>query len=158
MSEVNLSNLKAVWLTLALPVLSGISGAIYFGYDAIKRFEIVEQDNGQYASDIRDLNSRLTFDIGNLNSQITVIESRIQALEQAIQDNDVRGLAPKLSEISTQMNAILDQQKELLDLRSKVEKSETITDGLGDKLDLYNREIEDLWKAFDEAVNKNPLK
>jgi predicted methyltransferase len=74
-----------------------------------------------------------------------------------MQDNDVRGLAPKLSEISTQMNAILDQQKELLDLRSKVEKSETITEGLGDKLDLYNNEIEDLWEAFDEAV-KNPLK
>ena len=146
MSEVNLSNLKAVWLTLALPVLSGISGAIYFGYDAIKRFEIVEQDNGQYASDI-----------GNLSGQLTAIQSRIQTLEQAMQDNDVRGLAPKLSEISTQMTTILDQQKELLDLRSKVEKSETITNGLGDKLDKYNAEIDDLWKAFDEAV-KNPLK
>jgi len=146
MSEVNLSNLKAVWLTLALPVLSGISGAIYFGYDAIKRFEIVEQDNGQYASDI-----------GNLSGQLTAIQSRIQTLEQAMQDNDVRGLAPKLSEISTQMTTILEQQKELLDLRSKVEKSETITNGLGDKLDKYNAEIEDLWKAFDEAV-KNPLK
>jgi len=146
MSDVNLSNLKAVWLTLALPVLSGISGAIYFGYDAIKRFEIVEQDNGQYASDI-----------GNLSGQLTAIQSRIQTLEQAMQDNDVRGLAPKLSEISTQMTTILDQQKELLDLRSKVEKSETITNGLGDKLDKYNAEIEDLWKAFDEAV-KNPLK
>jgi len=146
MSEVNLSNLKAVWLTLALPVLSGISGAIYFGYDAIKRFEIVEQDNGRYASDI-----------GDLSGQLTAIQSRIQTLEQAMQDNDVRGLAPKLSEISTQMTTILDQQKELLDLRSKVEKSETITNGLGDKLDKYNAEIEDLWKAFDEAV-KNPLK
>jgi len=146
MSDVNLSNLKAVWLTLALPVLSGISGAIYFGYDAIKRFEIVEQDNGQYASDINDL-----------SGQLTAIQSRIQTLEQAMQDNDVRGLAPKLSEISTQMTTILDQQKELLDLRSKVEKSETITNGLGDKLDKYNAEIEDLWKAFDEAV-KNPLK
>ena len=146
MSEVNLSNLKAVWLTLALPVLSGISGAIYFGYDAIKRFEIVEQDNGQYASDI-----------GDLSGQLTAIQSRIQTLEQAMQDNDVRGLAPKLSEISTQMTTILEQQKELLDLRSKVEKSETITNGLGDKLDRYNAEIEDLWKAFDEAV-KNPLK
>jgi len=146
MSDFNLSNLKAVWLTLALPVLSGISGAIYFGYDAIKRFEIVEQDNGQYASDI-----------GDLSGQLTAIQSRIQTLEQAMQDNDVRGLAPKLSEISTQMTTILDQQKELLDLRSKVEKSETITNGLGDKLDKYNAEIEDLWKAFDEAV-KNPLK
>ncbi|MDA9771435.1 hypothetical protein N9D02_10420 [Emcibacteraceae bacterium] len=146
MSEVSLSGLKAVWLTLALPVLSGISGAIYFGYDAIKRFEIVEDSNGEYSSDI-----------GELRGGLTAIQSRTQSLEQAMQDNDVRGLAPKLSEISTQMETILEQQKELLDLRSKVEKSETITNGLGDKLDKYNTEIEDLWEAFDEAV-KNPLK
>lgn len=146
MSEINLGGLKAVWLTLALPVLSGISGAIYFGYDAIKRFEIVEETNGVYAADITDL-SIIDKDYG----------SRIQSLEQAMQDNDVRGLAPKLSEISTQMETILEQQKELLDLRSKIEKAETITDGLGDKLDKYNTEIDDLWKAFDEAV-KNPLK
>ena len=146
MSEVSLSGLKAVWLTLALPVLSGISGAIYFGYDAIKRFEIVEDSNGEYSSDI-----------GELRGSLTAIQSRTQSLEQAMQDNDVRGLAPKLSEISTQMETILEQQKELLDLRSKVAKSETITNGLGDKLDKYNTEIEDLWEAFDEAV-KNPLK
>jgi uncharacterized protein YukE len=146
MSDVSLSGLKAVWLTLALPVLSGISGAIYFGYDAIKRFEIVEDSNGEYSSDI-----------GEIRGVLTAIQSRTQSLEQAMQDNDVRGLAPKLSEISTQMETILEQQKELLDLRSKVEKSETITDGLGDKLDQYNTEIEDLWEAFDEAV-KNPLK
>jgi predicted nucleic acid-binding Zn-ribbon protein len=146
MSEINLGGLKAVWLTLALPVLSGISGAIYFGYDAIKRFEIVEESNGSYSTSISELS---TID-GDFNS-------RIQSLEQAMQDNDVRGLAPKLSEISTQMETILEQQKELLDLRSKIEKAETITDGLGDKLDKFDTEIEDLWKAFDEAV-KNPLK
>jgi|TARA_R110000772_G_scaffold198580_1_gene309287 hypothetical protein len=138
-------NLKVVWMTLALPVLSAISGAIYFGYDAIKRFEIVEADNGVYATNI-----------GDLSGQDDLFSSRIQALEQAILDNDVRGLAPKLSEISTQMETILEQQKELLDLRSKIEKAETITDGLGDKLDKYNTEIDDLWTAFDEAV-KNPL-
>jgi hypothetical protein len=42
-------------------------------------------------------------------------------------------------------------------MRSKLERSTTITDGLGDKLDRYETEINDLWKAFDEAV-KNPLK
>jgi|TARA_R110000803_G_scaffold46240_2_gene97205 hypothetical protein len=142
----DLKGLKVVWMTLALPAISAISGSIYFGYDAIKRFEIVENNNGVYAEDI-----------GGLNDQLTAFQSRTQSLEQAMQDNDVRGLAPKLSEISTQMETILEQQKDLLDLRSKVEKSETITDGLGNKLDGYNTEINDLWKAFDEAV-KNPLK
>jgi hypothetical protein len=45
----------------------------------------------------------------------------------------------------------------LLDLRSQVEKAQTITDGLDTQLDKYTTEIDDLWEAFDEAV-KNPLK
>tara|TARA_R100001369_G_scaffold24811_1_gene45448 strand:- start:472 stop:924 length:453 start_codon:yes stop_codon:yes gene_type:complete len=149
MSELDIKaggvSFKAMYLTIAVPVLSAISGAIYFGYDAVKRFEIVEADNGQYA-----------VGIGELGSQDTLILSRLQSLEQAMQDNDVRGLAPRLTEISTNMTTIMEQQTDLLDLRSKVEKAETITDNIGDKLDTYNTEITDLWRAFDEAV-KNPL-
>lgn len=149
MSELDIKaggvSFKAMYLTIAVPVLSAISGAIYFGYDAVKRFEIVEADNGQYA-----------VGIGELSSQDTLILSRLQSLEQAMQDNDVRGLAPRLTEISTNMTTIMEQQTDLLDLRSKVEKAETITDNIGDKLDTYNTEITDLWRAFDEAV-KNPL-
>lgn len=128
-------NLSGWAMAAAVPVLSSISGAVYFGYDALSRFNDVEA----------------------AVEPLLEMDSRIQTLEQAIADNDVRGLSSKLSQISTQMSTILDQQKTLLDLRSQVEKSTTITDGLGDKLDRYNREIDDLWKAFDEAV-KNPLK
>ena len=128
-------NLSGWVVAAAIPVFSGISGAVYFGYDALSRFNAVEE----------------------AVEPLLGMESRIQTLEQAIADNDVRGLASKLSQISTQMATILEQQKTLLDMRSKLDRSVTITDGLGDKLDRYNQEINDLWKAFDEAV-KNPLK
>jgi hypothetical protein len=128
-------NLSGWAMAAAIPVVSSISGAVYFGYDALSRFNAVEASV----------------------EPLLEMDSRIQTLEQAITDNDVRGLASKLSQISTQMATILEQQKTLLNLRSQVEKSTTITDGLGDKLDRYNKEIDDLWKAFDEAV-KNPLK
>lgn len=123
-------DLKGWYLAAAVPVLSGISGAVYFGYDALSRFESVE-------SAIEPLMS---------------VESRVQTLEQAIADNDVRGLASRLSSISTQMATILDQQRQLLELRSQVERSTTITDGLGERLDRYNQEIEDLWRAMDELA------
>lgn len=84
------------------------------------------------------------------------LDSRVQTLEQAIQDNDVRGLSAALTQIQTQMVTILEQQKTLLDLRSKIDRSTTITDGLGTKLDKYQTEINDLWKAFDE-LSSNPL-
>ncbi len=74
-----------------------------------------------------------------------------------IQDNDVRGLAPKLSAISTQMAGILEQQKELMDLRSMVEKSDNVASGLQGKLEKYDAEIEDLWKAMDDLV-RNPMR
>jgi len=82
------------------------------------------------------------------------LSSRIQAIEQAVADNDVRGLNTRLSTISTQMQTILEQQKELLDLRSQVERSTGITDSLGDKLDEYQTEIDDIWKAYDTLVDK----
>jgi phage-related tail protein len=54
------------------------------------------------------------------------------------------------------MQTILEQQKTLLDLRSQVEKSTTITDNLDDELETLNTEIEDIWKAYDSLVD-NPL-
>ena len=126
-------DVKGWYFAVALPVLSGLSGGIYYAYDTVNRFWAVEE---------------------SVNA-ILGVESRVQTLEQAIQDNDVRGLAPKLSSIGTQMQTILEQQKQLLDLRSSVEKSDAITSGIKDQLDKYDRDIEDLWKAMDD-LSKNP--
>lgn len=128
-------DIKGWMVAVALPVLSGLAGGIYFGYDVLNRFLDVED---------------------NINTVLEA-EGRIQSLEQTIGDNDVAQLGIKLSQISTQMATILEQQKTLLDLRSKVEKSTTITDSIGDKLELYDKEIDDIWDAMDELYN-NPLK
>ena len=127
-------DIKGWWVAAALPVLSGLSGTIYYGYDVVNRFWGVEE---------------------SVNA-ILDVESRVQTIEQAIQDNDVRGLAPKLSQISTQMGTILEQQKELMALRSMVEKSDNVTSGLEGKLEKYDAEIEDLWKAMDDLI-RNPM-
>jgi hypothetical protein len=139
MSETELKvggfDIKGWMVAVALPILSGLAGGIYFGYDVLNRFLDVEE---------------------NINTVLEA-EGRIQSLEQTIGDNDVAQLGIKLSQISTQMATILEQQKTLLDLRSKVEKSTTITDSIGDKLELYDKEIDDIWDAMDELYN-NPLK
>lgn len=128
-------DIKGWWFAAALPVLSGISGTIYYGYDVVNRFWAVEESV----------------------DGVLGVESRVQTLEQAIQDNDVRGLAPKLSAISTQMGTILEQQKDLMNLRSMVEKSDNVTSGLQGRLEKYDAEIEDLWKAMDDLV-RNPMR
>ena len=136
---------KGWYIAAALPILSAISGGIYYGYDTLNRFYDVEAGI--------DL---VTTEADMFNVRATDFNSRIQALEQAVADNDVRGLNTRLSTISTQMQTILEQQKDLLDLRSQVERSTGITDTLGDKLDEYQVEIDDIWKAYDSLAN-NPL-
>ena len=98
---------------------------------------------------MQQLTERLT----TLDATVT---SRIQTVEQAIVDNDVRGLNSKLAQLATNMQQILEQQKVLLDLRSQVDKATTITDGIGDKLDVLQTEVDDIWKAYDELAS-NPL-
>lgn len=126
---------KAQHLLFAAPIISALAGGIYYSYDAYQRFLGVEEG-------FEEVQGAL---------------GRIQALEQTVGDNDVANLSAQLTAISTNMETILEQQKTLLDLRSKVEKSETITNGLGDKLDKYDREFDDLWDAMDELY-ANPLK
>lgn len=136
---------KGWYIAAALPILTALSSGIYFGYDTVQRFYAVE-------SGIEEVVEKSA----SFDSTSVALSSRIQALEQAVQDNDVRGLNARLSQIGTQMQTILEQQRTLLDLRSQIERSTTITDGIGDKLDTLQIEIDDIWEAYDSLV-ENPL-
>ena len=193
-------NVKGWMVAVALPVLSAVSGGVYWGYDTLNRFYGVEggvsealgntSANAKQISELQKSLTKLSTDTErertanktfaatqlttasqaianelqeaetNLGNEITELEadvtSRIQTVEQAIIDNDVRGLNSKLAQLATNMQQILEQQKVLLDLRSQVDKATTITDGIGDKLDVLQTEVDDIWKAYDELAS-NPL-
>ena len=193
-------NVKGWMVAVALPVLSTVSGGVYFGYDTLNRFYSVEDGvssaqskastNAKQISELqksltqlrndtdRDITAAKTFaanqlteaettlnnqsvaNVQQLTNNITqlqaTITSRIQTVEQAVIDNDVRGLASKMAQLTTNMQQLLEQQKVLLDLRSQVDKATTITDGIGDKLDVLQTEVDDIWKAYDELAS-NPL-
>ena len=193
-------NVKGWMVAVALPVLSAVSGGVYWGYDTLNRFYGVEggvsealgntSANAKQISELQKSLTKLSNDTerertanktfaanqlttasqaitkelqeaeSDLGNEITELEanvtSRIQTVEQAIIDNDVRGLNSKLAQLATNMQQILEQQKVLLDLRSQVDKATTITDGIGDKLDVLQTEVDDIWKAYDELAS-NPL-
>ena len=204
-------NVKGWMVAVALPVLSAVSGGVYWGYDTLNRFYGVEGGveealgkgstnakqilelqksltqlrndterertaNKTFAANqlttasqaIREelqeaetkLNDDIVVKMQQLTQELTTLEatvtSRIQTVEQAVVDNDVRGLNSKLAQLTTNMQQILEQQKVLLDLRSQVDKATTITDGIGDKLDVLQTEVDDIWKAYDELAS-NPL-
>lgn len=114
-------------LAVAVPVVSSIGGGAWYVFDLQSRFIAVEENI----------------------SVVLDVESRVQTLEQAAADSDLRGLSSRLSELSTQMNTILENQRQLLDLRQRVDQSTVITDQLSGNLTRYNTEIEDLWRAID---------
>ena len=138
-------NIKGWMVAVGLPVLSSVAGGVWWSYDTLQRFYGVEAG----IQEVVDKSASFDKKAGEL-------ASRIQTLEQAVADNDVRGLNTKLAQLSTNMQQILEQQKVLLDLRSQVDKATTITDGLGDTLDVLQTEIDDIWNAYDELAD-NPL-
>jgi hypothetical protein len=119
---------KGVYLAAAIPLLGSLSGGIYYSYDVVNRFWGVEE----------------------AVNEVLDATSRIRSLEQTISSNNVSGLNTQLSQISTQMVSILEQQKTLLDLRSKVERAELITNGVDDKLQQLQDDIDSTWNAIDE--------
>ena len=139
-------NIKGWMLAVGIPVLSSVAGGVWWSYDTLQRFYAVEEGIDTVVSLA-----------GTFETTSVALASRIQTLEQAIQDNDVRGLNQKLATLTTNMQQILEQQRTLLDMRSQVDKATTITDGLGDKLDVISQEIDDIWEAYD-YLKDNPLK
>lgn len=132
-------NISGMMLAVAFPVLSALGGGAWYAFDALSRFN--------------DLEASVQDAIG--------LVGRVQATEQTLAANGVDQLGPRLSSIATQMETILTQQAQLLDLRSKVERSSTITDGLGGELDTLTAEIDNLWAAYDAfyaEFKENPIR
>lgn len=87
-------------------------------------------------------------------------ETRIVKIEKSLADNDVAKLQGKLAELGTALTSIMEQQKQLLDLRDRIATSEktvaandVVVKGIDDKFKKINQEIDDLWKGLDAAVS-----
>ena len=72
---------KGWYIAAALPILGSLSGGIYYGYDTLQRFYAVE-------SGIETVVTKS----GSFDKKAGDLGSRIQTLEQAVQDNDVEDL------------------------------------------------------------------
>jgi|TARA_Y100000033_G_scaffold49384_1_gene57670 nitric oxide synthase oxygenase domain/subunit len=93
---------------------------------------------------------------------------RIEAVEAAVSGNGET--AEKLTVLGTNLATIMENQKELLDMRDRiaavekttseseiiVQQSKERTDGIDGQFTKINREIDDLWRGLDAA--SNPLK
>ena len=90
---------------------------------------------------------------------------RIEAVESAVSGN--AETAKKLTVLGTNLKTIMENQKELLDMRDRISDVEKTTvendllvkqfkekvDGIDRRFKKVNREIDDLWKGLDALSN-----
>ena len=148
--NVNGTSFKGVWIAIVLSMASTLGGGIWAASQFFARIDSIE---------------------GRLDSievpDLTDLTDRISLVEQRLTDQNISGLQGKLSELGANLEQIMDRQKELLDLRDRVEAVEkqagesaiTVANQAGtvEKYDEavkgIEREVNDLWNAMDALSN-----
>ena len=167
--ELNIGgqSFKGVYVAVVISFASTLAGGIWTASEFFSRLEAQEaavEDAGVTATTLqarfKDLRE------GQLEA-LQGYEVTISNMQQSLDDNDVQGLQGKLAELGTNLEAIMEAQKDLLDLRDRVatvEKSnaesvlrvENKVESLGktdERLKRIQKEIDDLWDGLDSVVN-----
>lgn len=90
---------------------------------------------------------------------------RIEAVEEAVAGNGAA--AEKLTVLGATLETIMENQKELLDMRDRIAEVEKtsaendilvanfkqVVDGITKRFDKIDREIDDIWRGLDAASN-----
>ena len=143
---------KGIYLAIFLPLISSIAGGVWAVSDFYNKITGLE---GKVLA-----NSSQEATIGSLNERLLIVE-------QTMADSSLNELQGKLAELGTNLTAIMEAQKELLGLKDQfkdidvaakenallVNSYETRIKELENKINLHQREIDDIWKGMDAIAN-----
>lgn len=143
---------KGIYLAIFLPLISSIAGGVWAVSDFYNKITGLE---GKVLA-----NSSQEATIGSLNERLLIVE-------QTMADSSLNELQGKLAELGTNLTAIMEAQKELLGLKDQfkdidvVAKENTLLVNsyearikeLENKINLHQREIDDIWKGMDAIAN-----
>ena len=157
--DVGGTKFKGIWIAVLFSFASTIGGGIWAASEFFSRIEILEEKviEGQDVS-------------GSWEEDKKVLMSDLAVLQQQLEDNDVSSLQGKLAELGSVLSAIMERQKELLALQERiiqvekdmteittvVAKAEIMTqnaDQVNKKLQMLEKEINDLWEGMDYLSN-----
>jgi len=139
---------KGIYLAIFLPLISSIAGGVWAVSDFYNKITGLE---GKVLA-----NSSQEATIGSLNERLLIVE-------QTMADSSLNELQGKLAELGTNLTAIMEAQKELLDLKDQfkdievsakenallVQSYEKRILELEARIKIYQTEIDDLWKGLD---------
>lgn len=164
--DVGGTKFKGVYIAILFSFASTIGGGIWTASEFFNRLEAQESA----VQDALSLRAELDAVVKDLNSTTSGFNTTIMGVTQRLDDNNVAGLQGKLAQLGTNLEAIMDRQSELLDLREKVSNLEanmgqqtvlveTQLDAISghyEKMNKIQREIDDLWNGMDAL--SNPLR
>lgn len=158
---------KGVYVAVVLSFASTLAGGIWTASEFFSRLEA--QEDAVEAAGIVATTLQARFkDLRE--SQLEALqgyEVTISNMQQSLDDNDVASLQGKLAELGTNLEAIMEAQKDLLDLRDRVAtvektnaesvlKVENKVESLSktdERLKRIQKEIDDIWLGLDSLAN-----
>ena len=168
--EVNVggTSFKGVYVAVLLSFASTIGGGIWTASEFFSRLEAQETAVQEAVAQADVLAVRFN-DLKELNTQrLQQYQVDIEKMQQSMDAAGVEELQGKLVQLATNLEQIMDAQKELLDLRDRIAtvertssetelrvsgKLEQLSD-LDARLNRLQRDINDVWLALDAM---NPL-
>jgi hypothetical protein len=167
--ELNLGgqSFKGAYVAVVISFASTIAGGIWTASEFFSRLDAQEAAVAEAGVTAATLEARFADLRENQTETLQGYQVTISNMQQSLDDNDIKGLQGKLAELGTNLEAIMEAQKDLLDLRDRVaavEKSnaesvlkvENKVESLGntdERLMRIKKEIDDLWDALDSVVN-----
>lgn len=143
---------KGIYLAIFLPLISSIGGGVWAVSDFYNKITGLE---GKVLA-----NSAQEAQIGDLSKRLLIVE-------QTMADSSLNELQGKLAELGANLTAIMEAQKELLDLKDKfkdidvvakenkllVDSYEARIKELERIIQIHQREVDDIWKGMDALAN-----
>ena len=161
------TSFKGVYIAILISFASTLGGGIWAASSFFSRLEAQESAVVSAVEIAKALETKFENLEEKQNESIQTFEVSVSNVKQSLEDNDIASLQGKLAELGTNLEAIMEAQKELLDLRDRiasVEKSNgealllidnklQSIDNVNDKLKRIQKEIEDLWEGIDSVAN-----
>ena len=158
---------KGVYVAVVVSFASTIAGGIWTASEFFSRLEAQESAVEAAEATATTLQARFEDLRESQTEALQSYQVTIANMQQSLEDNDVASLQGKLAELGTNLEAIMEAQKELLDLRDRVaavEKSnaeavlrvdnrlESLKD-TSERLKRIQKEIDDIWLGLDSIAN-----
>jgi uncharacterized coiled-coil DUF342 family protein len=165
--DVGGTKIKGVWLAILLSFSSTIGGGIWAASEFFSRLETLEKSVVSARSQSTEVRSGFVELEEGMLKTLAEYNTKIATVSQQLSDNNVSELQGKLSEFSTNLVNISEQQKSLLTLRELVsgldkmvaennlivQQSAKDYNNYTQEMNLLKTEVDDLWKGLDAATN-----